>query len=97
MLDSNNILFRCPSHVCVFCRVNSSNMTTALIHCVRCTRSFHSKCAPTDVKNRMEKIGKKVMICDMCSCNKVDDGADVYVDTKIKISLKDYPNPKKLK
>lgn len=64
MLDSNTVLFRCPSHVCVFCKVNSSNMTTALIHCVRCCRSFHSKCAPTEVKSKIQKIGKKVMICD---------------------------------
>lgn len=52
-LDSNVELFRCPSHVCVFCKVNSSNMTTALIHCVRCCRSFHSKCAPPDVKGKI--------------------------------------------
>jgi len=90
MLDSNTVLFRCPSHVCVFCKVNSSNMTTALIHCVRCCRSFHSKCAPSDVKTKIQKIGKKVMICDQCAPE-----PEGKIDTIIKISIKDYP--KKLK
>ncbi|CAD8164733.1 unnamed protein product [Paramecium pentaurelia] len=65
-LDTNADLFRCPSHICVFCKINSSNMTTALIHCVRCCRSFHSKCAPPEIKIKTQKIGKKVMICDLC-------------------------------
>ncbi|CAD8088106.1 unnamed protein product [Paramecium sonneborni] len=65
-LDTNADLFRCPSHICVFCKINSTNMTTALIHCVRCCRSFHSKCAPPEIKIKTQKIGKKVMICDLC-------------------------------
>ncbi|KAM3144240.1 hypothetical protein pb186bvf_003702 [Paramecium bursaria] len=91
MLDSNTVLFRCPSHVCVYCKVNSSNMTTALIHCVRCCRSYHSKCAPYEAKQKMQKIGKKVMICDQCYKYR----EEAKLDTVVKISLKDYP--KKLK
>ncbi|CAD8066277.1 unnamed protein product [Paramecium sonneborni] len=91
-LDSNVELFRCPSHVCVFCKVNSSNTTTALIHCVRCCRSFHSKCAPPDVKSKTQKIGKKVMICDLCAKQKEEKFEGKMI---VKISIKGYQKKQK--
>lgn len=80
MLDQSDTLFRCPAHVCAYCRINSANTTTALIHCVRCCRSFHLKCASPDAKKKLIKVGKKLMLCD--HCNK-----DWKNDTVIKIQL----------
>ena len=60
MLDQSDTLFRCPAHVCAYCKINSANTTTALIHCVRCCRSFHFKCATPDAKKKLIKVGKKL-------------------------------------
>ena len=59
-VDQNQQKFRCPLHYCNKCSLTGDSMT--LIQCFRCPMSFHSKCCP---KDKILKLSKKFMICQV--------------------------------
>lgn len=59
-VDANQLKFRCPLHYCNKCSLTGDSMS--LIQCFRCPTSYHSKCCP---KDKVLKISKKFLICQV--------------------------------